>query len=89
MALSQTIPTSSGLSDLSLCFLTCYNVFGIVVVFSELLFCFLYFAFAFVICYFVFRIVFCFALVGHLTLFIGSSCKSLAVQCSFCLSYSD
>ncbi len=40
MALSQTIPTSSGLSDLSLCFLTCYNVFGIVV-FSELLFCFL------------------------------------------------
>ncbi len=41
MALSQTIPTSSGLSDLSLCFLTCYFVFGFVVVFSDLLFCFL------------------------------------------------
>ncbi len=64
MALSQTKPTSSGLSDLSLCFLTCYNVFGIVVVFSELLFCFFIFAFAFVI-YFVFRIVICFALIGH------------------------
>ncbi len=68
MALSQTIPTSSGLSDLSLCFLTCYNVFGIVVVFSELLFVF-YIAFAFVICYFVFRIVICFALIGHRNFF--------------------
>ncbi len=52
----------------------------IVVVFSDLLFCFrichcvfwivilfFIFAFAFVICYFVFKIVFCFALVGHRT----------------------
>ncbi len=37
MALSQTIPTSSGLSDLSLCFLTCYFVFEFVIVFSDLL----------------------------------------------------
>ncbi len=78
MALSQTIPTSSGLSDLSLCFLTCYNVFWIVVVFFDLLFYFrncccvfwivilmFRFAFAFVICYFVFRIVICFALLDH------------------------
>ncbi len=50
-------------SDLSLCFLTCYNVFGIVVVFWIILF--FRFAFAFVICYFVFRIVICFALLGH------------------------
>ncbi len=40
MALSQTIPTSSGLSELSLCFLTCYFVFEFVIVFSDLLFCF-------------------------------------------------
>ncbi len=40
MALSQTIPISSGLSDLSLCFLTCYFVFEFVIVFSDLLFCF-------------------------------------------------
>ncbi len=57
MALSQTIPTSSGLSDLSLCFLT-YNVFGIVILFFR-------FALAFVICDFVFRIVIRFALLGH------------------------
>ncbi len=31
---------SSGLSDLSLCFLTCYFVLDLVVVFSDLLFCF-------------------------------------------------
>ncbi len=47
-------------SDLSLCFLTSYNVFGIVILFFI-------FAFAFVICYFVFRIVICFALIGHRT----------------------
>ncbi len=79
MALSQTIPTSSGLSDLSLCFLTCCFVFEFVIVFSDLLECFrdccfvfriviLFFRFAFVICYFVFRIVICFALLRHRSL---------------------
>ncbi len=48
--------------DLSVCFLTCYNVFGFAVVFSEL---FSFFRFAFVICYFVFRIVICFALLSR------------------------
>ncbi len=77
MVLPQTVPTFSGLSDLSLCFLTCYfvfefvivtcyNVFWIVVVFSDFSF-FFFFAFAFVICYIVFRIVICFALLGHHT----------------------
>ncbi len=41
MALSQTIPTSSGLSDLSFCFLNCCFVLGFVIVFSDLLFSFL------------------------------------------------
>ncbi len=44
-------------SDLSLYFLTCYNVFWIII--------FFWCAFAFVICYFVLRIVICFALLGH------------------------
>ncbi len=54
------LPLPASLSDLSLCFLTCYNVFWIVILFFR-------FAFAFVICYFVFRIVICFALRCHHT----------------------
>ncbi len=76
MALSQTIPTSSGLSDCRCvfwlvilfsnlyCVSACYNVSEFLLV-SELLF---FFIFAFVICYFVFWIVICFALIGHRTL---------------------
>ncbi len=72
----KTISTSSGLPDLSLCFLTCCFGFRFVKVFSDL--CFLNlcsfflnyvvlkFAFAFVI-YSVFKIVICFALLVHCT----------------------
>ncbi len=51
--------------------LICRCVFWLVIMFSQLLLCFLncYFVFriAFVICHFIFRIVICFALLGHQT----------------------